>query len=102
MPITIIATYAQRQQYKTQAREEHWRDVQETIRQTPKSRLVIWGADSNGQPGSKEKNGAKLNKIIGQNAIAGKQMREMADNYKNTPRTKHDTDGHLEATIARR
>ena len=41
--ITIITTYAHRQQYKKDIKDEHCQTAQETLDKTPTSHLIIWG-----------------------------------------------------------
>ena len=55
MPIHVISTYAPHNGHAEETKQRHWEDVQELLSKTRKQRLIIWGADSNGQLGHKDK-----------------------------------------------
>jgi len=48
-PITILTTYAPNKGYTATERKQHWGKVEETIQQIPKSHMLIWRTDANGQ-----------------------------------------------------
>ena len=55
MPIHIISTYAPHSGHSEETRQHHWQEVQELLSKTSKQHLIIWGADANGQLGSRGK-----------------------------------------------
>ena len=55
MPIHIISTYAPHSGHREETRQQHWQEVQELLSKTSKQHLIIWGADANGQLGSRGK-----------------------------------------------
>jgi len=50
-PITILTTYAPRKGCTSIERKRHWGKVEETLQQIPKSHMLIWRTDANGQLG---------------------------------------------------
>ena len=50
-PITILNTYAPHQGKNKAEQQEHWEEVQKTIKEIPTKHLIIWCADANGQIG---------------------------------------------------
>merc|ERR1712112_425248 len=55
MPIHVISTYAPHSGHNEETRQQHWQDVQELLNKTRKQHLIIWGADTNGQLGNRNK-----------------------------------------------
>ena len=53
MQIHIISTYAPHNGQTEEMKRKHWGDVQELLSKTCKRRLIIWGADANGQLGNR-------------------------------------------------
>jgi len=47
--ITILTTYTPRKGYTATERKQHWEKVEETIQKIPKSHMLIWRTDANGQ-----------------------------------------------------
>jgi len=54
-PITILTTYAPHKGYSAKERKQHWDNVEETIQLIPKSHMLIWNTDANGQLGRQNK-----------------------------------------------
>ena len=92
MPITIITTYTIHQQYKTDIKDEHGDALQDTIRKTHKSHLILWIEDANVQLGNEGIQEPELNKIVGKNTIArntgtgrGRRLHRMCQDKQTIP-----------------
>ena len=89
MPIHIISTYAPHNGHTEEERRQHWEDAKELFNKTRRRRLILWGADANGNWGTetrkKKRNMPKKanadQRIIGFCTKANRAGKEMAHNY---------------------
>merc|ERR1712112_264940 len=89
-PIHIISTYAPRSGHSEDSRQQHWQEVQELLNKTSKQHLIIWGADANGQLGSRgkgktqkhERQAGQAQNVVGPYTRMGKQKKETEPTYK--------------------
>jgi len=63
-PITILTTYAPHKGYTATDRKQHWDKVENAIQQIPKSHMLIWNTDANGELGKQNQEQQHAN-IIG-------------------------------------
>ena len=90
MPIHIISTYAPHSGHSEETRQQHWQGVQELLNKTSKQHLIIWGADANGQLGSRgkdktqkhERQAGQAQNVVGPYTKMEKQKKEMEPTYK--------------------
>ena len=81
-PISVIITYAPHSGYSGEERTKHWKQVKLVLESTPKTHVILWCTDANGQLGNRLRTQPELAKIIGMNTKAIKQKTETGKHYK--------------------
>ena len=84
-PLTIVNSYAPHSGYSYIDKKTHWQTVNSTLSRIPKTNLIIWGADANGQISHKDNTQSALErKIVGEYTFAEKTEKGNGQLFKNT------------------
>jgi len=74
--------------YNAWEREEYWRRIGETLKETNKKDFIIWGTDNNGQVAQENKDKKERNKCVGRWTMARKTEKgngiKLVENATNT------------------